>query len=221
MGFRGPSYQDAIAVAQRMAQNPADSVSLVGQLVTLLANLPPPASELLSRPDFERASLWTLGTFFENVTATSSPPLRVIEMQRDVWIRGVQAQAYPLFVETGQAPADALFEQLSFFRELREYASTNGRPLFEANWRLNGKQGFISSGSTEVFAPGAVIAGDGFFSAPMDWRLQKGETLEVRVQSRMSDILPANLAGVSDANRVLRLVTVTFWAEELTAPSVQ
>jgi hypothetical protein len=216
--FRGPSFDDVIAIAERMAGNPADSVTLAQQLATMVGNLPPPAGELLSRPAFERASLWTLGCTFENIEIDSSPPPQVIQAQDDVWIRGVSAQAYPLFVPDGAADLEA---QIAYYRAMSDVAGQNGRLCFDANWRIDGKQGFISGGASEILGPGSVITGDGFWSAPLDWRLQKAQTIEVRVQSRMQDVFPSSLASpFSSANQVIRYLVVAFWAETLNMPSV-
>jgi hypothetical protein len=215
--FKGPSYEDAIAFGQRMIQNPADSVSLAGQLATMIANLPPPSGELLSRPHFERASLWTLGCTFENVEVGAVPPPAVIQAQSDVWIRGVSAQAYPLIVADDQ---ETFADFIAFYQALKNTEGTNGRPLFDVNWRIDGKQGFISGGATEVLSPATLVAGDGYWSAPLDWRLQKTQTIEVRVQSRMNQVLPVALSDVDDTNRVIRYLSVAFWVEEISSPSV-
>lgn len=218
-GGLGVSIDDAIALAQRMAQSPADSVALAPQLVTTLQSLPPQAGGLLSRPKFERATLFTLGCSFENVpiTAGSIGP-QVIRCQHDVWVRGVQVQAYPSFAPiTGQSFPNV--QQLAdLFRQLRFSIGTNGRGLVSVNWRLDARQGFISRGSTsEILAPAALIAGDGCFDAPKDWILQKDQTIEVRIQSLLDQV------GINTAvaNLLLRWVTVCFWAEEIDQPSVQ
>jgi hypothetical protein len=218
-GGLGVSIDDAIALSTRMAQSPADSVSLAPQLVQVLQSLPPPAGQLLSRPAFERATLFTLGCSFENVpiSAGSIGP-QVIRCQHDVWIRGVQVQAYPSFFPiTGQSLANV--QQIAnLFRQLRFSIGTNGRGLVQVNWRLDARQGFISRGSTgEILAPASLISGDGCFDAPKDWILQKDQTIEVRLQSLL-DELGINTA---DANLILRWVTVCFWAEELDQPSIQ
>ncbi len=211
----GPSLQDAIALAQRMAQNPADSVVLAGQLVELLSSMPPAAGELLSRPAFERASLWTLGCSFENV-GLDEPPPQIIRCQHDVWVRGVTAQAYP---ELAFADDDlaTLTAAVQLFRQLRFSTGNNGRGLFETNWRLDAKQGFISKGMSEIVAPASMITGDGCWTAAKDWMLQKDQTIEVRVRSLLGDLqLDTTVENLS-----LRWVVVTFWVEELDQPSVQ
>lgn len=212
----GVSLEDAIALAQRMASSPADSVALSQQLVDTLSQLPPQAGELLSRPQFERASLWTLGCSFENVPATGAVPPQIIRCQHDVWIRGVQVQAYP-----DLSPFGGDFSTLSLIvqtlRALRFTIGTNGRGLVRVNWRLDARQGFISRGNAEILAPATLISGDGRFSAAKDWQLQKDQTIEVRLESALSQLnLSADIADL-----VLRWVTVCFWAEELDQPSQQ
>ena len=220
--MRGPTLQDAIALAQRMAANPADSVVLAGQLADVIAGLPPSSGELLSRPVFDRASLWSLAAIFQNVEADGEPPPQVIRCQHDVWIRGVQIQAYPKWIgdseDVNLALQKILGNRLAFGNE-----TTNGRYFVEANWRLDARQGFISSGQAEILAPGDLVAGDGVWQAPMDWKLQKDQTIEVRIRSRMNEIFPPLLdpETFNASDRILALVAVVFWAEELNQPSQQ
>jgi hypothetical protein len=211
-----PSIEDVIALAQRMAQNPSDSVSLSGQLVEQIQALPPFAGELLSRPHFERATLWTLGCSFENVPATGAVPPQVIRMPHDVWIRSVQVQVFPVLV-----PFDANFATLSLavstLRALRFSTGNNGRGLARVNWRLDARQGFVSNGQAEILAPAAIISGDGCFPADKDWQLQKEQTIEVRLENLFPDLQ----LGASAAEMILRWAVVTFWAEEIDQPSIQ
>jgi hypothetical protein len=186
MPIVGPSIQDAIALAQRMATTPADAVAMSSQLVETLQSLPPSPGELLSRPRFDRATLWTLGTTFENVPTTGQVAPQIIRCQHDVWIRSVQVQAYPLL-----SPFDANFASLSLivqlFRALRFSIGSNGRGLLRTNWRLDARQGFVSGGPNEVLASAALISGDGCYPAAKDWMLQKDQTIEVRVESTLGD----------------------------------
>lgn len=217
MPATAPSIQDAIALAQRMAQNPSDSIALSGQLVETIQALPPFAGELLSRPYFERASLWTLGCSFENVPATGAVPPQTIRMPHDVWIRAVQIQVYPQL-----APFDGSFAQLSLavqtLRALRFSVGDNGRGFARFNWRLDARQGFISNGQSEILAPGAIIAGDGCFPASKDWQLQKEQTIEIRIESLLGDY---NLGAQALTDVILRWAVVTFWAEETDQPQIQ
>jgi hypothetical protein len=212
--MRPSSLDEAAALAERMASNPADAVSLAGRLQELIRNLPPERSELVSRYRFDRSALWTLIASFENVAADlpeTGPS--IVTCQHDVWIRGVQA------IGIWTIPDGAAGLTLSL--ELGQVAirTPNGLPLFEANWRINGKQGFISNGNSEVLGPAALDAGDGFFSAPLDWRLQKDDTIEVRIRSRLADFMPTDLAQTPVPT--LRWVVVAFWAEELRQPGLR
>ncbi len=216
MPLMGPSIQDVIALADRMATTPADAVAMSSTLVDALRTLPPPSGSLLSRPRFDRATLWTLGTTFENVETSGQQPPQIIRCQHDVWIRSVQAQAYPLL-----NPFDGSFASLSLIvqllRGLTFSVGTNGRGLFKCNWRLDARQGFITTGQSEVLAPAATITGDGRWPAPKDWMLQKDQTLEIRVESMLADYE----LGVADSALILRWLVVTFWAEELDQPGIQ
>lgn len=216
MTLIGPRIQDAIALADRMATTPADAVAMSGALVDTLRALPPSAGALLSRPRFDRATLWTLGTTFENVPVGGQQPPQIIRCQHDVWIRSVHAQAYPLL-----EPFDGSFNSLSLvvqlFRGLVFTVGSNGRGLFKTNWRLDARQGFITSGQSEILAPAATITGDGRYPASKDWMLQKDQTLEIRVESLLGDYE----LGVADTALILRYLVVTFWAEELDQPSQQ
>lgn len=213
---------EAIALADRMASNPADAVSMADMLVSVIERLPPEAATLLSRPLFQRASLWSLGVSFENVLPNGEAPPQTILCQHDVWIRGVSICVIPLIHLTGEPTLNDLIARLLLFRNACATQGTNNRGLVEANWRVDASQGFISEGQAEITGPGTLIAGDGFWSAPLDWRLQKDQTIEVRLRSRMNQFFPLTLgANMTDAERVLRWVTVVFWAEELRQPSVR
>jgi hypothetical protein len=219
MTIAAPTLDDAIALAERMAQNPADAVTLAGQLAELVQSLPPGRSELLSRPAFERASLWSLATSFENIALGAEVGPQIIRCQRDVWIRGVQIQAYV------QPLADLVADYLAKLRVLERTCRTTGdnwRGAIEANWRLDAKQGFISTGQAEILGRGTLVAGDGFWNAPLDWRLQKDQVIEVRVRNVLDRLIPV---GASDvlvaADYTIRWCVVSFWAEELNQPSAR
>jgi hypothetical protein len=217
--MRGPSLQDFLALVMRCAGSPADGVTLGPEIAEMEAMLPPPAAEILSRPHFERASLWTLGVSFENVDPDQEPPPQEILIPHDTWIRGVEAQVYPLY--NAASDAELVLKTTLFTISAARTLGMNLRGLFEANWRVDARQGFISSGTSEILESGAQITGDGSFSVPLDWRLQKGQTIEVRLRSLIRNFLPAGLADFTDADRVLRWVVITFWGEEMKEPSVQ
>jgi hypothetical protein len=211
--------QDVITVARRMAGNPADSVTLASQLAEMIRALPPDSAEVLSRQVFDRASLWTLGVSFENVDPSGGEvPPQEIRIPHDMWIRGVVGQAYLKLGSTDSDSGD-IFEKVEALALVRNTIGTNGRGFFESNWRLDGKQGFISSGQSEILAPASVIMGDGFFVADMDWQLQKNQVIEVRLRSRVNALFPPNMeTSFSAEEKILRWVTVNFWCEELDQP---
>ena len=211
--------QDVVTVARRMAQNPADSVTLASQLGEMIRALPPDSAEILSRYAFQRASLWTLGVSFENVDPNGGEvPPQEIRIPHDMWIRGVVGQAY-LKLGAADSSASYLTGKAEILRFSAQTLGPNGLGLFESNWRLDGKQGFISSGQSEILAPGTTIMGDGFFVADMDWQLQKNQVIEVRLRSRVNALYPPNMAQpFSPEERILRWVTVNFWCEELDQP---
>lgn len=219
MNGLGVTTDQVIALADRMAQSPADSVALASQLVDMLQQLPPPASQLISRPKFERASLWTFGCSFENVRVGSAQvPAQVIRVPHDCWIRDVTLQAIPDVRAIASANTlAAATTAVDLLRKVRFSLGNNGRGLAQVNWRLDGRQGFISRGQSEALLPASMVTGDGCFPCAKDWQLQSQQTIEVRLENIM------NAIGftVADANLLLRWVTVTFWGEELDQPSIQ
>lgn len=217
------SLDEAIALADRIAANPAEGIKLADMLADTVDRLPPEAADILSRPFFERASLWTLATSFEGVLADGEAPPQTILCQHDVWIRGVVAVSIPLIGLVSDPSIADLIEQLQLFRDGCATQGANNRGLFETNWRVDARQGFISQGQSEILGPAALVAGDGFWAAPLDWRLQKDQTIEVRVTSRMREFFPQTLGSTFPDNtfRILRWVVVAFWAEELRQPSVR
>lgn len=212
--IHGPaSYAEARALAERMAASPADAVSFAGKLAELVQNLPPQKSELLSRYIFDRPGLWTLVASFENVETGPEAPPQIIRIQHDVWIRGVVGVAIPQLPIPSPDDFGLMLSQQCRF-------TTNNRDKFECNWRIDARQGFVGTGAGEILAPATLVTGDGFYVAPLDWRLQKDQYIEVRLRSRFPEFIPAGLVQDPDA-LVLRWALVCFWAEELNQPSVR
>lgn len=212
---RPVTLQDALSLAERMSADPALAVNLAGSLRDTIRRLPPPSEILQSRPEFQRCAKWTYGTTFFDIDPGDEAPAQEIRLPHRAWIRGVVAQAYFQVVQA-QYNADALEQRLQLFRAICATSGTNGRGLFEVNWRLNGKQGFTSRGARgEILSPGALAAGDGFYYAPLDWQLEREDTIEIRIRSRMNELFPPAFFGAVAGNDVLRWVAVCFWAEEL------
>ena len=215
----GPSPTSIAQVrqlAQQMANNPADAVALGAQLGSLIRDLPPDRATLLSRPHFERATLWVYGVSFENVeiaSASEAPP-QIIRLQHDIWLRGIEAQVILKHEDS---------ETLEFFKLAQLSFGTNNRAFVECNWRVDARQGFVSDGQAEILQDALSITGDGQFSAAIDWRLQKDQTIEVRLRSKLLELLgPANVGedGPFEDMR-MRWAVITFWGEALRQPSVQ
>lgn len=214
---RPTSLAEISAVATTMASSPAQAVQMGAELGNLARNLPPPRSELLTRPYFERGTLWSLGTSFEFLPndGTEVTP-QIIRLQHDVWIRGVESVGVLGFTDDGSQFAELFF--------LGQRFGVGNRWLFELNWRVDARQGFISEGQAEVLSPANTITGDGRFSAPLDWKLQKDQTIEVRCRSRLANILgpdlPPPVAG-EPPPVFLRWVVVNFYAEEIAQPGAR
>jgi hypothetical protein len=214
MSRRPTSLEELEGLARTMAGSPAQAVSMAASMADKARELPPPRSELLSRPLWARGSLWTEGVSFEFVPndGSESPP-QIIRLQHDMWIRGVEACA--LF-QAFDDPENLLEAQAGLNRS---FGSQN-RWAAEANWRVDARQGFVSSGQAEILAPLNTIAGDGSFSAALDWKLQKDQTIEVRARSRLGDVL-GPIAKDEDNGFLIRWLVVTFFGESLRMPGVQ
>lgn len=211
------SLEQVRAVLQHMNGNAAQAVALAANLPDLLGRLEPPSAQLMSRPQYERATLWTYTAQFEDVETTGEAPPEVIRVQHDLWVRGVNVQVIP-----GWSFAEGSINAYSAFFFAQRLATINGPNnswAVELNWRVDARQGFISTGTSETLERASLIAGDGRFSAPLDWRLQKDQTIEVRCRSLLRDFFPAVL--LPDDFARLRWVVVTFWGEALRQPSVR
>lgn len=209
------SLAEVKAVLQRMSGNAADAVALAANLPDMIGRLEPASARLMSRPHFERATLWTYSAQFENVPTTGEAPPDVIRVQHDLWVRGVECQV----IFGPEVPDPALYEAIFGILQSTIVNSSNLRHLVELNWRVDARQGFISTGTSETMESAALITGDGTYSAPLDWRLQKDQTIEVRCRSLLRYLVPAEL--LPDVNALLRWVVVTFWGEALQNPSVR
>jgi hypothetical protein len=210
--------QDVYSLVQQMIQSPADQVRLVSQLRSMVQSLPPPHSELISRARFKRAGLWSYVANFFNVANTGEPPVEVIRVPHDSWIRGVHAYALPESSEDFEQAES--FQNLARMRDqINEGVGTNFRGLFEVNWRINTRQGFISSGTGELLAPATLVTGNGLYPSELDWRLQQEDTIEVRVRNTYDRLFPiTDEDPPTPLERTIPWICVIFWAEELPQP---
>jgi hypothetical protein len=201
------------SIAQQMANNPADAIALAAQLQTLARNLPPERSALMSRPEFARASLWNYAASFEMIPATQTLQQgpQVIRVTSDVWVRGLQAQAIlQTSFQNGQGLAGVLTPRVP-----------NHRWAFDLNWRIDGKQGFVSSGTAEIFWSAEALTGDGVFSVPLDWKLQTDQTIEVSIVPKLVTLMAGFVTEEGAIWEFLRWVVLNFWVEDLGTPSIQ
>jgi hypothetical protein len=219
MSEQPANLHSVMALLDRVGQAPADALPLMEQAVQLIRSLPPERAEVLSRFAFELGTLFTLIASFENIEpdGREGPP-EVIRMQHDSWVRGVVAGAIPCIAGT---TLPDLAETAEDFQNACESFGSGGRFTFETNWRVDDKQGFVSRGAQgEILAPATLVTGDGFWFAPLDWRLQKDQTIEVRVRNLLPDLFPASAFEEPEFG-LLRWVVVAFWVEELKTGSVQ
>lgn len=210
---RPVTLQQVYSQAQAMLQSPADLVMQSSKLRDLVRSLPPSRGEELSRPAFERAGLVALCANFFDVPQGQETNPQTIRAPFPCWIRGVSAIALTTIDgDTITAVGGLLLpaEEIEWWRQF----GTNMRGLFELNWRLNGRQGFVSSGLAEILAPATLVTGDGEWSAPLDWRLQQEDTIAVRCRNRLDRLLPVTCV-TPPILRTFPWVAVTFWAEDL------
>jgi hypothetical protein len=212
-----PTLQQIATLAGEMAANPTDALHNMRMLAKWLGAMPPPEAELMSPPAFKPTSLWTNAAVFENVAPDEIREGIQVRAQRNLWIRGVVAQAIPIFESPDGEPLtrNVLDSLATANRVIFCPNATNFRGLFEMNYRLNGSQGFISrGGSTETFAPAVTITGDGLWQAPMDWKLETNDHIQVSIRNttqRRNSTPPGSI----NVAQTLRLVVVAFWGVDM------
>ena len=209
---KSTTLAECAALAERMAQNPAEAVHQMRTLAKLIHELPPYESQILSRPEWNASSLWTNTAVFQNIGADDPPETEIVRCQRDVWIRGVTATAIPVIPGIDPEDPDWITALLAI-RELCAHTS-NLRNLFEFRIRLDGDRGFFSTGqSGETNIRAASAAGDGERLVKMDWRLETNQHIEVTMRNAFNSF--QRLTEPLDIEIRLALVTISFWGEEI------
>lgn len=207
--------QDVHSLLQQMIHSPADQVRLAAQVSELVRNLPPERGELLSRYQFDRPGLCSYVANWFNVEQDRDPGPEIVRIPHDAWIRGVTAFALVALDET-QTETAGFLPAAQQRKAAIETSGVGARGLFDVSWRINSKQGFISSGASELEAPATLVTGDGQWAAALDWRLQQEDTIKVRVRNRIRRMFPA--LCVTTIDRTIPWICVTFWAEPLPQP---
>lgn len=209
--IRPSSLSEIRSLASHMAQHPADAMALASQLNDAIRRLPPEHAQLLTSPHWKRGTLWTLVAQFENIelTEVNETPPQNIRLPRDMWIRGVNACVIVEWPLVGLTTS-------GFFQQ----QARNNRWAVEVNWRVDARQGFVSSGQSEILESAAAVTGDGECSVPLDWRLQKDQTIEVRLRSSLTDVY-AFPDDAADSPERIRWAVVSFWGEDTQQASVR
>ena len=202
--FQPETLRGLLARVQAAAGSGANAVAHMSAIAQSLRDLAPPDGALQSRPYFERAALFAWTAFYEQLDPGDEQTV-TIEAPHDLWCRGIVAGAIPRFDLLDQDAA-SLIETFGATRRI----ATNYRGLFDFQFRLDGAQGFQTRGTSAAFVPAATGAGDGTWTSPMDWTLQKNQTIDVTFRNRTPGLFPAGslVTGIP-----LRFVSVTFWCQ--------
>jgi len=204
-----PTIDDVRLCASRMAANAADAVGLVPQFAELVGALQPADALLRSRPHFERGALWSYPALFEFLDDTESPTIPLLA-QTDLWVRGVVCTVITGFLRPTDT-SDPLMNLAE--RWISTTYGSNARWAIELKWRLDGQQGFIARGTSEIYAPATLLTGDGEFVAPLDWVIEKDQTIDVSARSLVKQLI-GDLTP-QQPFPPLRAVYVVFWGEDL------
>lgn len=210
------NLQTVMGLLERIESSPADAIGLLPEAIDEIRRLPPAKGATLTRPVFDPGTLFTLGLAFQDVDLVAEAPPEVIRVQHDSWIRGVVSVAFQRLrnPEGEPIPLATLNLTLQGLQALCASEGTANRYTFETNWRVDARQGFISTGAAgEILAPATLVTGDGFYVAPLDWRLQNDQTIEVRIRSILGELVGGvdNLNGAID----VPLIVVAYWTEEM------
>lgn len=203
---------------QSAAQTPSQAAAMADLLPDMIRRLPPERGQLASRTKFSLGSDSILQAQFDDVETSggnsiSSP--EVIEVDHDTWIRGCSAYAV-VQLPGGEEQVPLLaFDLIRLTTErIAAKQAACGRWTFDVNWRLDGKQGFVQRGASgEVLAPANLVTGTGQYIAPMDWRLQKDQTISVRIRNNLGDFL--NIPLIGETTPAIKLIVVAFYGLRL------
>jgi len=205
-----PTLQDVLSLAETAASSGANAVHHMTQISQALRNLPPAAGEILTQPKWRAASLWSYAANVQNL-APNQEKTAQIRLPAPVWMRGVVTGVIPVLAFGTQTPSQVL----EAWQLIRQQAS-NYRSLIEVSWRLNGRQGWVSTGTGEAQAAANTISGDGTYLERLDWKLEREDTIDVRIRN-VSNRLVSSLPGEAGAGGgfTLAMVNVVFWAQKL------
>lgn len=217
------SVDELTGLLKTAAQSPSQAATVADMVSDMVRGLPPERAELASRAQFHLGTDTMLQASFEDLPASSgqgeTSPF-VLEMPYDCWIRGMVASAIiqvpGALTEGEQLPDVGAFLALQgLMKVISIDLGSLGRWSFEASWRLNDRQGFLSRGAGgEVLANATCVLGTGEYPAAADWRLQKDETIEVRVRNAFNELfVPIIPGGITELP--IRLLTVGFLALRL------
>lgn len=218
--IRPSSLAELRATLQHAMSTPSQAAAMADLIPEMIRGLPPARADLASRPEFALGTDVVFQCIFEDVETSSgqsedSP--QTIELPYDVWIRG--AAAYATLQLPGQGDqlpdADALAQLAGIAQRLSITYGSCGRFLFETNWRVDSRQGFIQRGAAgEVLVTANLITGTGKYPAALDWRLQYDQTIDVRVRNVLTDLtLPADAGGAE--RPPIKLLVVAFYGLKL------
>lgn len=199
------------SLLSQMLGSASDMVRLAPALSERVRQLPPADADLLSRYAFERAGLYSyVANFFD--LPEDAPQSQNIRIPDDCWIRGVDVCVLPALYFEELPDAATWLTATQLRANLSRRYGMGWRGLVDVDWRIPSQQGFIQDGYGDLLAPASQVAGDGEFSVPLDWRLQREDTIIVRCANRINRTVDAECATY--LKRTLPWVAVVFRAEK-------